>query len=140
MESALSLIERKTALRILLIAAIALMALWISEWTSGVIAPHDRWAQPALALFLLSQYWRLRCSPRDLLSTQRRAVAGVTVYCMIAMALAALIDPTTITVQWFASNFMWLPAVSLLIHLTFPWRWAVSLCVTLTGVAALPGL
>jgi len=35
---------------------------------------------------------------------------------------------------------MWLPVVSLLIHLTFPWRWAVSLSVALSSIAALPGL
>lgn len=139
-ESTLSLIERKTALRILLIGAFALVVLWISEWSSGVIAAHDRWAQPALAAFLASQYWRLRRAPRDLLSAQRSAVAGVALYCVIAMAVAALIDPATLTLQWFASNFMWLPVVSLLIHLTFPWRWAVSLSVALSSIAALPGL
>ena len=67
-ESTLSLIERKTALRILLIGAFALVVLWISEWSSGVIAAHDRWAQPALAAFLAYQYWRLRRAPRDLMS------------------------------------------------------------------------
>lgn len=139
-DSALSLIERKTALRILLIGALATLALWIGEGAMGVAASHDVWAQPALACFLLWQHVRLRRDHGALLSAQRQAAGGVATYFMLATVFALALNPDGVTTHWLATNFMWLPVISLLMHLTFPWRWAASISVLLTGAAALPAV
>lgn len=139
-ERYLSLIERKTALRIYLIAAIAALVLWAAEMASQVIAPHDRWAQPALALLMLWLHRTLTKSPDTLLATQRIAVGGLGTYFMVSTLSALFFNRQTVSPYWVANNFQWMPVVSLLLHLTFPWRWAVRLSLMLLALVAVPAL
>jgi signal transduction histidine kinase/FixJ family two-component response regulator len=136
----LSLIEHKTALRIYLIAAVAALVLWVCEWGTKVIAPHDRWAQPALALLMLWLYRNLNVNPQRLLTTQRIAAGGVGVYFMVSCLSALFFNRQAVSPYWVANNFQWMPVVSLLLHLTFPWRWAVWLSVSMLGMIALPAV
>ena len=136
----LSLIERKTALRVLLIAAVAAMVLWASELATGVIAPHDRWAQPCLAALMVWLYWVLHQNPDALVRTQRIAVGGLGVYFIISTLSALLFNRQTASPYWMANNFQWMPVISLLLHLTFPWRWAASLSMAMLAMVALPGV
>lgn len=139
-ERFLSLIERKTALRIYLIAAVAALVLWGAEMSTHVIAPHDRWAQPALALLMLWLYRTLSHDQGTLLATQRVAVGGLGVYFMVGTLSALLFNRATVSPYWVANNFQWMPVVSLLLHLTFPWRWAVRLSLALLAMIALPAI
>ncbi|MDE2594971.1 MAG: hypothetical protein KGL57_12105, partial [Burkholderiales bacterium] len=70
----LSLIERKTLLRIYLISSMAPMVLWVCEGWFGIGAPHDRWAQPLFSLVMLGLYAGLKRYPQSLVTTQRIAV------------------------------------------------------------------
>jgi signal transduction histidine kinase/ActR/RegA family two-component response regulator len=139
-EHFLSLIERKTALRIYLIAAVAALVLWGCEWATQVIAPHDRWAQPALALYFLWLYRLLRDKPETLLTTQRMAAGGLGVYLMVSLLSALVFNRETVSPYWIANHFQWMPVATLLFHLTFPWRWAVRLSLTMLGLVALPAV
>lgn len=136
----LSLIEHKTALRIYLIAAAATLVLWGTEWLTGVITPHDRWAQPALAVMMLWLYQVLRHQPEALLSTQRIAAAGLGLYFTVSSVSALFLNRQLASPYWLADNFLWMPVISLLLHLTFPWRWAVQLSLALLSMVALPAL
>lgn len=136
----LSLIERKTALRIFLIAAAAALVLWVAEFTTGVIAPHDRWAQPALAALMVWLYGVLRRNPEALVRTQRIAVGGLGVYFIVSTLSALFFNRQTVSPYWVANNFQWMPVISLLLHLTFPWRWAAGLSMAMLGMVAVPGV
>lgn len=136
----LSLIERKTALRIYLIAAIATLVLWGCELYTHVIAPHDRWAQPALALLMLWLYRTLERNPDTLVATQRIAAGGLGAYFMASTLSALFFNRQTVSPYWVANNFQWMPVVSLLLHLTFPWRWAVRLSLGMLAMVALPAI
>jgi signal transduction histidine kinase/ActR/RegA family two-component response regulator len=139
-ERYLSLIEHKTALRIYLIGASALFVLWLCEWGSTIAAPYDRWAQPALGLMLISLYAMLRRRPASLLSTQRLAVCALGVYFTLGMFSAVYVYRSTVSPYWVANNFQWMPVVSLLLHLTFPWRWAIIQSLTMLVLVAIPAL
>lgn len=134
----LSLIEHKTALRIYVIAALAILALWASEWLSGVITPHDRWAQPMLALLMTCLCVHLRRNPASLVVTQRVGVAGLGLYFAVASVCALRITPEQVAPYWLADDLLWMPVISLLLHLTFPWRWALRLSLGLLALIALP--
>lgn len=136
----LSLIERKTALRIYLIAAVAALVLWGCELSTRVIAPHDRWAQPGLALLMLWLYRTLDRQPDTLVATQRVAAGGLGVYFMISTLSALFFNRQAVSPYWVANNFQWMPVVSLLLHLTFPWRWAVRLSLGMLAMVALPAM
>ncbi|MBI2734927.1 MAG: hypothetical protein HYX44_16940 [Aquabacterium sp.] len=136
----LSLIERKTALRIYLIAAVAALVLWGCELYTHVIAPHDRWAQPALALLMLWLYRTLERNPDSLVATQRIAAGGLGAYFMVSTLSALFFNRQTVSPYWVANNFQWMPVVSLLLHLTFPWRWAVRLSLGMLAMVALPAI
>lgn len=137
-ERYLSLIERKTALRIYLIGALAALLLWACELVLDVSAPHDRWAQPALALLLLVLYRTLRLRPDTLVATQRVAACGLVVYFLIGTVSALFFHRQAVSPYWVANNFTWMPVVSLLLHLAFPWRWAVRLSLLMLAIVALP--
>ncbi len=136
----LSLIERKTALRIYLIAAVAALVLWGCELYTQLIAPHDRWAQPALALLMLWLYRTLERNPDTLVATQRIAAGGLGMYFMVSTLSALFFNRQTVSPYWVANNFQWMPVVSLLLHLTFPWRWAVRLSLGMLAMVALPAI
>lgn len=136
----LSLIERKTALRIYLIAAVAALVLWGCELYTQLIAPHDRWAQPALALLMLWLYRTLERNPDTLVATQRIAAGGLGGYFMVSTLSALFFNRQTVSPYWVANNFQWMPVVSLLLHLTFPWRWAVRLSLGMLAMVALPAV
>ncbi len=136
----LSLIERKTALRIYLIAAVAALVLWGCELYTQLIAPHDRWAQPGLALLMLWLYRTLERNPDTLVATQRIAAGGLGVYFMVSTLSALFFNRQTVSPYWVANNFQWMPVVSLLLHLTFPWRWAVRLSLGMLAMIALPAI
>jgi signal transduction histidine kinase len=139
-ERYLSLIERKTALRIYLIAAMAALLLWTCEQALGVSAPHDRWAQPALALLMLVLYRILQKNPETLVTTQRMAAGGLGVYFVVSTVSALFFHRHAVSPYWVANNFQWMPVVSLLLHLAFPWRWAVRLSLLMLAIVALPAV
>lgn len=136
----LSLIEHKTALRIYLIAAVAALVLWGCELSTQVIAPHDRWAQPALALLMLWLHRTLDHHPETLLGTQRVAAGGLGAYFMVSSLSALFFNRQAVSPYWVANNFLWMPVVSLLLQLTFPWRWAVRLSLAMLAMVALPAV
>ena len=139
-ERYLSLIERKTALRIYLIAAMAALLLWVAELLLGVSAPHDRWAQPALGLLMLALYRTLRQFPDTLLTTQRVAAGGLGLYFVVTTFSAVFFNRHAVSPYWVANNFQWMPVVSLLLHLAFPWRWAVRLSLLMLAIVAVPAV
>lgn len=136
----LSLIERKTALAFYLIAAVACLMVWASELAGGVSTPHDRWAQPMLALLMLWMWAVLRRHPRSLMTTQRVVVAGVCAYFTLGTLNAMVFNDQPASPYWIATNFQWMPVVALLLHIAWPWRWAVSLSIGLLALVAIPAL
>jgi signal transduction histidine kinase len=134
----LSLIERKTALAFYLIAAVACLLVWASEMAGGVSAPHDRWAQPLLALLMLWMWAVLRRHPQSLMTTQRVVVAGVCAYFVLGTLTALIFNDQPASPYWIATNFQWMPVVALLLHIAWPWRWAVSLSIGLLALVAIP--
>jgi signal transduction histidine kinase len=136
----LSLIERKTALTFYLIAAIACMLVWITELTAGISTPHDRWAQPILAVLMLWMWVVLRRHPQSLMTTQRVVVAGVCSYFVLGTLMALIFNRQPASPYWIATNFQWMPVVALLLHIAWPWRWAVSLSIGLLALVAIPAL
>ena len=134
----LSLIEHKTAQRIMLIGSFSILALWVGETLAAVGEPHDVWAQPALAAFLLWQYVRLQRHPVSLLSAQRAATGAVAAYFTVSTCFEMALESGGVSTHWLATNFMWLSVVSLLLHLTFPWRWAAAVSVGLTAIGVMP--
>jgi signal transduction histidine kinase len=134
----LSLIERKTALGFYLIAAIACLLVWGSELMAGISTPHDRWAQPVLALLLLWMWAMLRRNPQSLMFTQRVVVGAVCLYFVLGSLSVLIFSQQSASPYWIATNFQWMPVVALLMHITWPWRWAVSLSVALLALVAIP--
>lgn len=134
----LSLIERKTALGFYLIAAVACLLVWGSELIAGISTPHDRWAQPVLALLLLWMWAMLRRNPQSLMLTQRVVVGGVCLYFVIGTLSVLIFNQQPASPYWIATNFQWMPVVALLMHITWPWRWAVSLSIALLALVAIP--
>jgi len=134
----LSLIERKTALGIYLIAAIATMLVWGSETYAGVGTGYDMLAQPFLAALMLVMWVALRRVPGALLTTQRIAVSAVCLYFALGTANAMFLSSHMATPYWVASNFQWMPVIALLLHLIWPWRWAVTFSLALLGLVAIP--
>jgi signal transduction histidine kinase/CheY-like chemotaxis protein len=139
-EHFLSLIERKTALRIYAIAAVAALVLWGCEWVLHVITPHDRWAQPALALYFVWLYRLLSSKPDTLLTTQRMAAGGLGAYLLVSLLSALVFNRQAVSPYWIANHFQWMPVATLLFHLTFPWRWAIRLSLAMLGLVALPAV
>lgn len=134
----LSLIERKTALGFYLIAAVACLLVWGSELTAGISTPHDRWAQPLLALLLLWMWAMLRRNPQSLMLTQRVVVAGVCLYFVVGSLSVLIFNQQPASPYWIATNFQWMPVVALLMHIAWPWRWAVGLSIALLALVAIP--
>lgn len=136
----LSLIERKTLLRIYMIASIASMMLWVCEAILGVTAAHDRWAQPLFALVMLGLYAGLKRYPNSLVMTQRLAVSALAVYFVASSFSVLFMAPNTASPYYLANNLLWMPVIALVLQLAFPWRWAVSLSLGLLGLVALPAV
>ena len=134
----LSLIERKTALGLYLIAAIACLLVWGSEMVADISTTHDRWAQPALAILMLWMWALLRRNPKSLMFTQRMVVAGVSLYFVIGTLSALIFNQQPASPYWIATTFQWMPVVALLMHIAWPWRWAVSLSIALLALVAIP--
>ncbi|MBC7699186.1 ATP-binding protein [Aquabacterium sp.] len=134
----LSLIERKTALGFYLIAAVACMLVWGSELMAGISTPHDRWAQPVLALLLLWMWAMLRRNPHSLMFTQQVVVAGVSLYFVVGTLSVLIFNQQPASPYWIATNFQWMPVVALLMHIAWPWRWAVGLSIALLALVAIP--
>ncbi|RZI84701.1 MAG: response regulator [Rubrivivax sp.] len=134
----LSLIERKTALAFYLIATAACLLVWCSELAAGISTTHDRWAQPLLAALLFCMWVMLRRNPHSLMLTQRVAVAGVCSYFVVGTLSALIFSNQPASPYWIATNFQWMPVVALLMHITWPWRWAVTLSIGLLALVAIP--
>ena len=136
----LSLIERKTLLRVYLISSVATMALWICEGLAGTGAPHDRWAQPLFALVMLALYAGLKRYPKSLLQTQRLGVAALALYFVVSSLTVLFMAPNTSSPYFLANNLLWMPVITLVLQLSFPWRWAFGLSIALLCLVALPGV
>ncbi|MGE5450949.1 MAG: ATP-binding protein [Acidobacteriota bacterium] len=136
----LSLIERKTLLRIYMIASIATMVLWLCEGFFGIGAAHDRWAQPVLALLMLSLYATLQRYPQSLVMTQRIAVFALAVYFVASSFSVLFRPPNTASPYFLANNLLWMPMIALVLQLAFPWRWAVGISLGLLALVALPAV
>src|SRR5690606_30319149 len=130
--------DLKTALGIYLIAAIATMLVWGSETYAGVGTGYDMLAQPFLAALMLVMWVALRRVPGALLTTQRIAVSAVCLYFALGTANAMFLSSHMATPYWVASNFQWMPVIALLLHLIWPWRWAVTFSLALLGLVAIP--
>jgi len=134
----LSLIERKTALGFYLIAAIACLLVWGSEMIAGISTPHDRWLQPILALLMIWMWAMLRRNPQALMFTQRMAVGAVGLYFVVATLSVLIFNTQPASPYWIATMFQWMPVVALLMHIVWPWRWAVGFSVGLLALVAIP--
>ena len=65
------------------------------------------------------------------------AAGGLGVYLMVSLLSALVFNRQTVSPYWIANHFQWMPVATLLFHLTFPWRWAVRLSLTMLGLVAL---
>ena len=136
----LSLIERKTLLRIYLISSMAPMVLWVCEGLFGIGAAHDRWAQPLFSLVMLALYARLKRYPQSLVMTQRIGVFALAVYFVASSFSVLFMAPNTASPYFLANNLLWMPVIALVLQLAFPWRWAFGLSLGLLGLVALPAV
>lgn len=134
----LSLIERKTLLRLYLIASVATMAMWIFEGLFEVAAPHDRWAQPLFALVMLGLYAGLKRYPDAMVTTQRIGVFTFAAYFVASSVSVLFMGTSTPSPYFLVNNLMWMPVIALAFQLAFPWRWAVALSLGLLVLVALP--
>lgn len=134
----LSLIERKTLLRLYLIASVATMAMWVFEGLFNIAAPHDRWAQPLFALVMLGLYAGLKRYPNSMVTTQRIGVFTFAAYFVASSVSVLFMGSSTPSPYFLVNNLMWMPVIALAFQLAFPWRWAVALSLGLLGLVALP--
>lgn len=136
----LSLIEHKTTLIIYVIAAAALMLVWSTELAAGITTQHDRWTQPLLAGLMVWLFVDLKRHPQHLQRTQQIAVAAVGLYFLVGTINALILAKQPASPYWIATNFQWMPVVALLMHMTWPWRWAFSCSMMLLITVAAPSM
>lgn len=134
----IALLERKTSLVILAIAALATVVVYAIESLTGSSTPLDRWVQPLLAAALLWLFFRLRNKPETLLSTQRWSVLCLQAYFVTGVIHLVAFDPEHIDTYWVATTYMWTVLITLLLHITWPQRQALVWSLLLTAVVSIP--
>jgi len=72
------------------------------------------------------------------MTTQRVVVGGVGLYFGIGTLSVLIFNDQPASPYWIATNFQWMPVVALLMHIAWPWRWAVTLSIALLALVAIP--
>lgn len=133
-----AMLERKTSLAILAIGSVATMVVYAIETLTGANAPLDRWIQPILALTLFWLFLRLRNKPETLLGTQRLAVGCLQFYFCAGVIHLSVFDTEHIDTYWVATTYMWTLLITLLLHITWPQRAALTWSLMLVTVVSIP--
>jgi signal transduction histidine kinase/CheY-like chemotaxis protein len=133
-----ALLERKTSLIALGIGTVATLLVHIVETLTGTIAAHDRLGQPLLALALLGLFLRLRFKPETLLATQRMAVLTLQIYFTIGVIHLSVFNLEHVGPFWMATTYMWTILITLLLHITWPQRQALTWSVILLTIVSVP--
>ncbi len=135
-----AMLERKTSLVILAIGSMATMVVYAIETLTGSNAPLDRWVQPILALALFWLFLRLRNKPETLVGTQRLAVGCLQVYFLAGVLHLSVFDPVHIDLYWVATTYMWTVLITLLLHITWPQRAALTWSLLLVTLVTIPAV
>lgn len=132
-----TLIDRRATVWMLLLAVICLSGIWAGESYFGSVAPHDRYAYPALigCLAALTAY----CWRRPALATRAQALGAlaVSLYFVFGVAYTLLVTKER-SVYQAASMSLWVMTGHLLFFATWPPRSAVLFGIGLTLATLAP--
>lgn len=121
------------------VAAVVMLLLWLAESAQGVIESHDRWAAPALALFMGGLFVMLLRRPYSLPWAQRLSALGMACY-LAYSALAMLSGSHPMSPLWLSTLFQCLPLLYLLLLATWTSTWALLLAVGVFCAVGSPAL